>query len=160
MPYGFPSTPVRWSITPSTWQNAGTATGIVPGKLGEIRSVPGAAAGVASALVIASLTPGAWYFSMSAQEVRASANGAATARRAQKDVISLIAVPLYTQSCMQYQTLSFTLIAFAAVGAAQPPAVTSPEVASDRHITFRILAPKAQQVRLFSSDIFGTALTG
>ncbi len=61
---------------------------------------------------------------------------------------------------MQYQALCFSLIAFAAVGAAQPPAVTSPEVASDRHITFRILAPKAQQVRVFSSDIFGMALTG
>ncbi len=61
---------------------------------------------------------------------------------------------------MQHQALCFSLIALAAVAAAQPPAVTSPEVVPDRHITFRILAPKAQQVRLFSTDIFGAALTG
>ena len=41
-----------------------------------------------------------------------------------------------------------------------PPAVKSPEIAPDRHITFRIFAPKAQDVRLFSTDIFGTALSG
>lgn len=38
---------------------------------------------------------------------------------------------------------------------APAPQVTSPEVAADRHITFRILAPRAEEVRLGSSDIPG-----
>ena len=33
------------------------------------------------------------------------------------------------------------------------PAVTSPEVSADRRITFRVLAPQAQQVRITASDI-------
>ncbi|MEP6754986.1 MAG: alpha/beta fold hydrolase [Chthonomonadales bacterium] len=37
----------------------------------------------------------------------------------------------------------------------QPPAVVSPEVQPDRHVTFRILAPKAESIRLNSSDIPG-----
>ncbi|MBS1788000.1 MAG: esterase [Acidobacteria bacterium] len=37
----------------------------------------------------------------------------------------------------------------------QPPQVTSPEVSNDRHITFRILAPQADKVRLTGSDIPG-----
>jgi len=37
----------------------------------------------------------------------------------------------------------------------QGPRVNSPEVAADRRITFRILAPKAQAVRLTGSDIPG-----
>src|SRR5438477_3678610 len=37
----------------------------------------------------------------------------------------------------------------------QGPQVTSPEVAADRHVTFRILAPKAQSVRLAAGDIPG-----
>ncbi len=40
-------------------------------------------------------------------------------------------------------------------GAAPPPAVTSPEVQSDRHITFRLLAPQAENVRLTGGDIPG-----
>jgi enterochelin esterase family protein len=44
---------------------------------------------------------------------------------------------------------------------AQPsPAFKSPEVTPDRHITFRIFAPKATDVRLFSTDIFGMAQSG
>ncbi len=39
--------------------------------------------------------------------------------------------------------------------APRPPAVVSPEVSSDRHITFRILAPEAQAVRLSAGDIPG-----
>ncbi len=35
------------------------------------------------------------------------------------------------------------------------PAVTSPEVQPDRHVTFRIFAPKAESVRLSASDIPG-----
>jgi len=38
-------------------------------------------------------------------------------------------------------------------GGAQLPAVVSPEVTADRHITFRIAAPQAQAVRLSASDI-------
>ncbi len=37
----------------------------------------------------------------------------------------------------------------------QGPRVTSPEVAADRRVTFRILAPKAETVRLTGSDIPG-----
>ena len=37
----------------------------------------------------------------------------------------------------------------------QSPQVISPEVSADRHITFRILAPKAENVRLSGSDIPG-----
>jgi enterochelin esterase family protein len=37
----------------------------------------------------------------------------------------------------------------------QGPQVVSPEVSADRHITFRILAPKAGAVRLIGSDIPG-----
>ena len=35
------------------------------------------------------------------------------------------------------------------------PAVISPEVSPDRHITFRISAPKAESVRLSAGDIPG-----
>jgi enterochelin esterase-like enzyme len=38
---------------------------------------------------------------------------------------------------------------------AQPPRVISPEVSADRKLTFRILAPKAETVRLSSSDLPG-----
>jgi enterochelin esterase family protein len=37
----------------------------------------------------------------------------------------------------------------------QGPVVVSPEVKSDRHVTFRILAPKAQAVRVSAGDIAG-----
>jgi enterochelin esterase-like enzyme len=40
-------------------------------------------------------------------------------------------------------------------GGPQPPAVVSPEVSADRHVTFRILAPKAEAVRLAAGDIPG-----
>jgi enterochelin esterase-like enzyme len=36
-----------------------------------------------------------------------------------------------------------------------PPSVTSPEVGADRRITFRVLAPKAQSVKLAGSDLPG-----
>jgi hypothetical protein len=38
-------------------------------------------------------------------------------------------------------------------GQAQRPRVVSPKVSSDRHITFRVYAPRAQSVRLTASDI-------
>lgn len=38
----------------------------------------------------------------------------------------------------------------------RPPQVTSPEIASDRHVTFRIQAPKAQSVRFGGGDIPNT----
>src|SRR4051794_20490586 len=37
----------------------------------------------------------------------------------------------------------------------QGPQVVSPEVSADRHVTFRILAPKAESVRLSAGDIPG-----
>ncbi len=45
-------------------------------------------------------------------------------------------------------------------GAARPPAVVSPEVSADRHITFRLVAPQAQAVRLTASDIPRLGQTG
>jgi enterochelin esterase-like enzyme len=45
----------------------------------------------------------------------------------------------------------------------RPPAIVSPEVSADRHITFRLTAPNADTVRLIGGDIpgngSGTALT-
>jgi enterochelin esterase family protein len=66
---------------------------------------------------------------------------------------------------MQHQALTVLalgLVSLASHSLAQspPPAFTSPEVIPDRHITFRIFAPKAQEVRLFSTDIFGLAPKG
>ena len=47
------------------------------------------------------------------------------------------------------------VLALTPIVPAQPqgPRVVSPEVAADRHVTFRILAPKAEAVRLSGSDI-------
>jgi enterochelin esterase-like enzyme len=60
---------------------------------------------------------------------------------------------------MRHQALLFGLLAFGICSAAAPPppAVTSPEVAPDHHISLRLLAPKAQEVALSSTDIFGMA---
>src|SRR5271170_5690102 len=113
---------------------------------------------MASAFVIASAILGAWNFSISAQGVSAKTNGAVMTRRAQTGMISLINESLYTRCCMQHQAIGFAAILMATQVLAQPPAVTSPQVAPDRHIAFRILAPKAQAVSLFSTDIFGSAL--
>lgn len=67
---------------------------------------------------------------------------------------------------MQHQTLGLAAIFIAGQLLAQPtapgprpPAYSSPEVAADHHIAFRIFAPKAQEVRVFSSDIFGQKAT-
>jgi len=68
---------------------------------------------------------------------------------------------------MQYQKLALAAV-FAAVslfaqapGSGPPqPSFTSPEVTPDHHVVFRIFAPKAQAVRVFSSDIFGFAPKG
>lgn len=46
-------------------------------------------------------------------------------------------------------------LAISAQRPAQPPPVTSPELAPDRQITFRVLAPKAATVKLASSDLPG-----
>src|SRR5262245_13416380 len=43
---------------------------------------------------------------------------------------------------------------------ASAPAVVSPEVLPDRRITFRLLAPNAQNVRLNASDIPGLGQNG
>src|SRR5690348_10184870 len=40
-------------------------------------------------------------------------------------------------------------------GRPQTPAVVSPEVQSDRKVTFRIYAPKAESVGLFTTDLPG-----
>jgi enterochelin esterase family protein len=53
-----------------------------------------------------------------------------------------------------------TILAVTCTAPAQPrgqrgPRVISPEVAADRHVTFRILAPKAEEVLLSGSDIPG-----
>jgi enterochelin esterase family protein len=50
---------------------------------------------------------------------------------------------------------ALAMLLMASHSPAQPPASAWPEVTPDRHVAFRIFAPKAQAVRLFSSDIFG-----
>src|SRR3954468_11962311 len=40
-------------------------------------------------------------------------------------------------------------------GRAGGPQIISPEVSADRHVTFRIVAPKAERVRLSGGDIPG-----
>ena len=82
-------------------------------------------------------------------------------------MIFLIEVPLYTRCCMHYQTLALAAIFAAAPLLSQapgsgppPPSFTSPELTPDHHVVFRIFAPKAQTVRVFSSDIFGFAPKG
>jgi enterochelin esterase family protein len=45
-------------------------------------------------------------------------------------------------------------------GGPQAPVVVSPEVSADRHITFRIYAPQAQNVRLNAGDIPGLGQSG
>jgi enterochelin esterase-like enzyme len=62
---------------------------------------------------------------------------------------------------MQRQTLVATLLAVVSLSAqppAQTPAVTSPEVTPERHIMFRIFAPHAQKISVFSTDLFGLNL--
>jgi len=63
---------------------------------------------------------------------------------------------------MQHQALAVSLLALIAMASSAPAqkAVTSPEITPDRHVSFRILAPKAQAVRLSSTDIFGLAPKG
>ena len=63
---------------------------------------------------------------------------------------------------MQHHTLALAAVLLACplfaqppASGARPPAVTSPEVTPDHHVTFRIFAPQAQEVRVFSTDIFG-----
>lgn len=59
-------------------------------------------------------------------------------------------------STLRIEALLLGLAFSAWSAAAQPgPSVTSPEVSSDRRVTFRILAPKAQTVKLSGSDIPG-----
>ena len=53
--------------------------------------------------------------------------------------------------------LILTLSVHAQILTPQSPQVRSPEVTTDRHIVFRIYAPKATKVMLFSTDIFGIA---
>ena len=42
----------------------------------------------------------------------------------------------------------------------RPPEFNSPEVSADKKVTFRVHAPKAEKVRLTSSDMPGTGMGG
>jgi enterochelin esterase family protein len=59
--------------------------------------------------------------------------------------------------------LALALLAAAAVSAQQPPPLVSPEVSPDRKVTFRLLAPKADSVKVMGGDMPGngpgTAMT-
>jgi hypothetical protein len=79
------------------------------GKDGEIRSVPGAEAGIGSAFVIASGDAGKLKLEHVGAGSLPNANGAVMARRAQSGVIFLIVEPLYTRCCMQRQALALVL---------------------------------------------------
>jgi enterochelin esterase-like enzyme len=62
---------------------------------------------------------------------------------------------------MQRHSLVISLLAVVSLSAqppAQTPAVTSPEVTPERHIMFRIFAPHAQKISVFSTDLFGLNL--
>lgn len=59
-----------------------------------------------------------------------------------------------TMTCLMVATLALTLAGSAqAQFGSRGPRVISPEVAADRHVTFRILAPKAEAVTLSGGDI-------
>ena len=59
--------------------------------------------------------------------------------------------------------LALVLLTGAAVSAQQPPPLVSPEVSADRKVTFRLLAPKADSVKVMGGDMPGngpgTAMT-
>lgn len=46
-------------------------------------------------------------------------------------------------------------LAIPAFAQQQGPRVVSPEISADRHVTFRVLAPKAEEIKLIGSDIPG-----
>ena len=54
--------------------------------------------------------------------------------------------------------LSLASLAHAQGPGSQPPAFSSPEVSAERKITFRIFAPKAEKVRVASSDLPGAMM--
>ena len=58
-----------------------------------------------------------------------------------------------------FLALASPVLAQAGRGGQQGPQVVSPEIASDRRVTFRILAPQAQAVRLAAGDIPGVGQT-
>jgi len=69
------------------------------------------------------------------------------------------------KTCLRTTGASLAILVLAVVASAQPrgPQVVSPEVAQDGHVSFRILAPKAEAVLLSGADIpdnnTGTAMT-
>jgi enterochelin esterase family protein len=64
-------------------------------------------------------------------------------------------IPLTAVATLAAIVLSSTSTAQPRFGGPQGPRVVSPEVSADRQVTFRVLAPKAQTVRLTGSDIPG-----
>ena len=74
-----------------------------------------------------------------------------------KLIVTAAGISLAVQVCGQAPAPAPTNAPAAAprVRGPQGPQVVSPEVAADRHVTFRILAPQAQQVRLTGGDIPG-----
>ncbi len=62
-------------------------------------------------------------------------------------------ISMRVSACVFVITSALTTLALAQ--AQRPIQVTSPEVQADRHITFRILAPQAEKVRLGGGDIPG-----
>src|SRR5437879_9889557 len=67
--------------------------------------------------------------------------------------IQRLNVPVFAAAMLA--ALAVSPSANAQRNAPQGPQVVSPEVSADRHITFRILAPKAEAVRLSGGDIPG-----
>jgi enterochelin esterase family protein len=69
--------------------------------------------------------------------------------------------PPFVRSLALATSAALTLFAAVLAGQTpQAPPVVSPEVSSDRRITFRIRAPKAQAVRVAAGDIPGLGQTG
>src|SRR5262245_23511048 len=75
--------------------------------------------------------------------------------------LALLATPLAARQAPQAPPAAAPAAAPAqGRGGTPPPAVVSPEVLPDRRITFRILAPQAQNIRVSAGDIPGLGQTG
>jgi len=74
---------------------------------------------------------------------------------AKRMTTSAVAVVMLAASGLTFSGAAQAAAEAPRFGGPQGPRVVSPEVSADRKITFRILAPKAQAVRLTSTDIPG-----
>jgi enterochelin esterase-like enzyme len=74
---------------------------------------------------------------------------------ARKTIISIMAVVILASLALTVGATAQSEPQRPRFGGPRGPRVVSPEVSADRRVTFRILAPKAEEVRLSGSDIPG-----